>query len=146
VCVLHVLFAGLQVARMLNDPDTLRQMSQVMSNPVSGARLGTALCQHGHWAPNVPERTARSVGPLVRRVLVIPHANLQTSTPLLAGRGDNPRRHHSRTPPLVPAQALMREQVRNMDRAMSNIESMPGGFNALRQFHSQLQASCGGQS
>lgn len=33
----------------------------------------------------------------------------------------------------------MREQVRNMDRAMSNIESMPGGFNALRQFHSQMQ-------
>ena len=33
----------------------------------------------------------------------------------------------------------MREQVRNMDRAMSNIESMPGGFNALRQFHSTMQ-------
>lgn len=28
-----------------------------------------------------------------------------------------------------------------MDRAMSNIESMPGGFNALRQFHSSMQAS-----
>lgn len=27
----------------------------------------------------------------------------------------------------------MREQVRNMDRAMANIESLPGGFNALRQ-------------
>jgi hypothetical protein len=33
----------------------------------------------------------------------------------------------------------MREQVRNMDRAMSNIESMPGGFNALAQFHSSMQ-------
>ena len=27
-----------QVARMLNDPDTLRQMAQVMSNPVSAPR------------------------------------------------------------------------------------------------------------
>lgn len=33
----------------------------------------------------------------------------------------------------------MREQIRNMDRAMSNIESMPGGFNALRQFHDSMQ-------
>lgn len=33
----------------------------------------------------------------------------------------------------------MREQVRNMDRALSNIESMPGGFNALAQFHSSMQ-------
>ena len=49
-----------------------------------------------------------------------------------------PRCH---TPPGCPLlhQALMREQVRNMDRAMSNIESMPGGFNALRQFHSTMQ-------
>lgn len=26
-----------------------------------------------------------------------------------------------------------------MDRAMSNLESMPGGFNALRQVHEQIQ-------
>ncbi|KAL4423598.1 hypothetical protein ABPG77_004638 [Micractinium sp. CCAP 211/92] len=57
-----------ELGRMLTDPDMLRQMTQVMSNP-----------------------------------------------------------------------ALMREQMRNMDRALSNIESMPGGFNALRQFHSTLQ-------
>lgn len=40
-------------------------------------------------------------------------------------------------------QALMREQVRNMDRALSNIESMPGGFNALAQFHSSMQVGLG---
>ena len=37
----------------------------------------------------------------------------------------------------------MREQVRNMDRALSNIESMPGGFNALAQFHSAMQVGVG---
>ena len=36
-------------------------------------------------------------------------------------------------------QGLMREMTRNMDRAMSNLESMPGGFNALRQVHEQIQ-------
>ncbi|KAL6776129.1 hypothetical protein ACKKBG_A19945 [Auxenochlorella protothecoides x Auxenochlorella symbiontica] len=35
--------------------------------------------------------------------------------------------------------SLMREHTRNMDRAMSNLESMPGGFNALRQVHEQIQ-------
>lgn len=36
-------------------------------------------------------------------------------------------------------QALMREYTRNMDRSLANIESMPGGFNALRQVHEQIQ-------
>jgi len=34
--------------------------------------------------------------------------------------------------------SLMREMTRNMDRAMANLESVPGGFNALRQFHDQV--------
>ena len=34
--------------------------------------------------------------------------------------------------------SLMREMTRNMDRAMANLESLPGGFNALRQVHEQI--------
>lgn len=49
-------------------------------------------------------------------------------------------------PRFHPKQALMREQVRNMDRALSNIESMPGGFNALAQFHSTMQVRSWGGS
>jgi len=34
---------------------------------------------------------------------------------------------------------LMQEHMRNMDRAMSNLESIPGGFNALRQIYETIQ-------
>lgn len=41
----------------------------------------------------------------------------------------------------------MREYMRNNDRALSNIEALPGGFNALRQLYENVQvgsAVCGG--
>lgn len=34
---------------------------------------------------------------------------------------------------------LMREMMRNSDRAMSNISSMPGGFDALRRLYMDVQ-------
>lgn len=37
------------------------------------------------------------------------------------------------------AQALMREQMRNQDRTMANIESHPEGFNALRRMYENFQ-------
>ena len=36
-------------------------------------------------------------------------------------------------------QALMREHMRNTDRAVSNIESHPEGFNALRRMYENVQ-------
>jgi ubiquilin len=33
----------------------------------------------------------------------------------------------------------MREYMRNTDRAMSNLEALPGGFNALRQLYENVQ-------
>jgi hypothetical protein len=39
-------------------------------------------------------------------------------------------------------QNLMREYMRNNDRALSNIEALPGGFNALRQLYENVQVSC----
>lgn len=41
----------------------------------------------------------------------------------------------------VVVQALMQEQMRNADRAMSNIESHPEGFNALRRMYETVQVS-----
>ncbi len=35
---------------------------------------------------------------------------------------------------------LMREMMRGNDRALSNIEAMPGGFNALSRMYHQVQA------
>jgi ubiquilin len=34
---------------------------------------------------------------------------------------------------------LMREMMRNTDRQMSNIEGMPGGFDALRRMYTDVQ-------
>lgn len=39
----------------------------------------------------------------------------------------------------MPTQALMREQMRNQDRTMANIESHPEGFNALRRMYENFQ-------
>ena len=36
-------------------------------------------------------------------------------------------------------QALMREQMRTTDRALSNIESHPEGFNMLRRLYENVQ-------
>ena len=35
--------------------------------------------------------------------------------------------------------AMMREMMRNTDRAMGNIESIPGGFNALKKLYEEVQ-------
>lgn len=35
--------------------------------------------------------------------------------------------------------ALMREQMRHSDRAMSNLEAHPEGFNALRRMYENVQ-------
>lgn len=40
---------------------------------------------------------------------------------------------------LPQLQNLMREYMRNNDRALSNIEALPGGFNALRQLYENVQ-------
>ena len=39
----------------------------------------------------------------------------------------------------ILTQALMREHMRNTDRAVSNIESHPEGFNALRRMYENFQ-------
>lgn len=35
--------------------------------------------------------------------------------------------------------AMMQEMMRNQDRALSNLESIPGGFNALRRLYTDIQ-------
>jgi hypothetical protein len=37
---------------------------------------------------------------------------------------------------------LMREMMRGNDRALSNIEAMPGGFNALSRMYHQVCSLC----
>lgn len=35
--------------------------------------------------------------------------------------------------------AMMQEMMRNQDRALSNLESVPGGYNALRRMYTDIQ-------
>lgn len=35
--------------------------------------------------------------------------------------------------------AMMQEMMRNQDRALSNLESIPGGYNALRRMYTDIQ-------
>lgn len=34
---------------------------------------------------------------------------------------------------------MMQEMMRNQDRALSNLESIPGGYNALRRMYTDIQ-------
>ena len=42
---------------------------------------------------------------------------------------------------MLTAQGLMREQMRSNDRALSNIESHPEGYNHLRRLYENVQVA-----
>jgi hypothetical protein len=62
----------------------------------------------------------------------------------------NPQLTHVLNDPSVMRQTLemmrspaaMREAMRNQDLAMSNLETHPEGFNALRRMYSEVQVCC----
>jgi ubiquilin len=43
---------------------------------------------------------------------------------------------------MMRSPAAMREAMRNQDLAMSNLETHPEGFNALRRMYSEVQVRC----
>lgn len=45
----------------------------------------------------------------------------------------------SQTMELARNPAMMQEMMRNQDRALSNLESIPGGYNALRRMYTDIQ-------
>lgn len=47
--------------------------------------------------------------------------------------------HTSQTMELARNPAMMQEMMRNQDRALSNLESIPGGYNALRRMYTDIQ-------
>lgn len=57
----------------------------------------------------------------------------------LAALGDDCIPNFDNTVLDTTTQALMREQMRNQDRTMANIESHPEGFNALRRMYENFQ-------
>jgi len=88
--------------------------------------------------------------PLVQNLMSNPDVIRQiiTSNPQMSEIMDrNPEVAHMLNNPELMRQtmelarnpAMMQEIVRTQDRAMSNLESMPGGFNALQRIHRDIQ-------
>ena len=98
-----------ELTHLLNNPQMLRESMQLAANPV----IATALQSTYVWLQYAPWAAA----------------------PVLS----------TGVPPswqgvyAFPVQALMREQMRNADRAMSNLESHPEGFNVLRRMYENIQ-------
>ncbi|KAK9820265.1 hypothetical protein WJX72_008285 [[Myrmecia] bisecta] len=95
-------------------------MSQMLNSPMMQQMM------------NNPEllRTLMQANPAVQQ--------LMDSNPELAQLFNNPQLLRE-TLQTASNPALLREQMRTADRAMSNIESHPGGFNALRRMYENIQ-------
>jgi ubiquilin len=88
--------------------------------------------------------------PLMQGLLSNPEAlqNLFASNPQMQQLMErNPELSHILNNPDLMRQAMemasnpsaMREMMRSQDRQLSNIESLPGGFNALARMYSEVQ-------
>ncbi|XP_041367911.1 ubiquilin-1-like [Gigantopelta aegis] len=102
---------------MLNNPDMLRQMmdnpfvQQLMSNPDVMRQLITNNPQMRELMERNPEITHMLNNPELMR----------------------------QTMELARNPSMLQELMRTQDRAMSNLESIPGGFNALQRMYRDIQ-------
>ncbi|CAM9362613.1 unnamed protein product [Phaeothamnion confervicola] len=123
-------FAAMMSGMAGGQPDVSRMQQQLMSNPEMMQSIMNSPMMQGML--NNPE--------LIRNMVM---NNPQMQGVLQA----NPQLAHVLNDPNVMRQTLesmrnpaaMREMMRNQDRAMSNIESHPEGFNALRRMYEDIQ-------
>jgi ubiquilin len=102
--------------------DQMSQMSAAMSSPWVQQMLSNPDVMRGLIQSDPTLRAMAEANPEVNQVLNDPATMAQMSRVMA-----NPQ--------------LMREYMRGMDRQMSNIESMPGGFAAMQRMHAQLDAA-----
>lgn len=62
-----------------------------------------------------------------------------SSGPAALAPGPTAVRPSPQTVELARNPAMMQEMVRNQDRALSNLESIPGGYSALRRMYTDIQ-------
>ncbi|XP_057308497.1 ubiquilin-1-like [Hydractinia symbiolongicarpus] len=103
--------------QMLNNPEMLRQAldNPLIQNITSNPDLMRSVMTSNPEMQNLMERN-----PEISHLLNNPELMRQTMEMM-------------RNP------AMMQEMMRNQDRAMSNLESIPGGFNALRRLYTDVQ-------
>eukprot|EP01116_Phalansterium_solitarium_P014433 TRINITY_DN320_c0_g1_i1.p1 TRINITY_DN320_c0_g1~~TRINITY_DN320_c0_g1_i1.p1 ORF type:complete len:302 (+),score=82.39 TRINITY_DN320_c0_g1_i1:500-1405(+) len=104
--------------QMAANPDMMRQM---MDNPLVQSMLNNPEFIRSAMMSNPEMRALIEANPELAHVLNDPGTLRQMSE-------------------LMRRPELMREYQRNADRAMSNLEMLPGGFDFLRRMHSQYQA------
>lgn len=94
-------------------------MAAMMNNPLMQSLLDNPELLRGMLTANPAMRELMERNPEIRQVLSDPNTLRD-----MMRIASNP--------------ALMREHMRTSDRALSNIEGMPEGFNALRRLHEQI--------
>nr|XP_044994303.1 ubiquilin-4 isoform X1 [Jaculus jaculus] len=103
--------------QLMSNPEML---SQIMENPlVQGMMSNPDLMRHMIMAnPQMQQLMERN--PEISHMLNNPELMRQTME-------------------LARNPAMMQEMMRNQDRALSNLESIPGGYNALRRMYTDIQ-------
>jgi ubiquilin len=100
--------------------------------------------------PNLQNLDQLLDNPLIQNMMNNPEMirNVVSSNPQIQSLMErNPELSHALNNPDVIRQAMqvmrnpnmMQEMMRNYDRALSNLESLPGGFNALQRFYNDYQ-------
>ncbi|OQV26092.1 putative Ubiquilin-4 [Hypsibius exemplaris] len=104
----------------------------------------------GLGMPNMQNLDQLLDNPMVQSMMSNPEMirNVVSSNPQIQSLMErNPELSHALNNPDVIRQAMqvmrnpnmMQEMMRNYDRALSNLESLPGGFNALQRFYNDYQ-------
>ncbi|KAK0057898.1 ubiquilin-1 [Biomphalaria pfeifferi] len=102
---------------MLNNPDMLRQL---MDNPFVQSMMSNPEIMRSLLMNNPQMRELMERNPEITHMLNNPELMRQTME-------------------LARNPAMMQELMRSQDRAMSNLESIPGGFNALQRMYRDIQ-------
>ncbi|XP_031564727.1 ubiquilin-1-like [Actinia tenebrosa] len=103
--------------QMMTNPDLMRQ---ILDNPMVQSITSNPELMRQMLLSNPQMQTLVERNPEISHILNNPDLMRQTM-------------EMARNP------ALMQEMMRNQDRALSNLESLPGGFNALQRMYTDIQ-------
>ncbi|KAM6967649.1 ubiquilin-4 [Aplochiton taeniatus] len=104
------------VQNMMSNPDLMRQMSN-------------------------PDLMRQMSNPDLMRQMIVGNPQMQQlmeRNPEISHMFNNPELMRQ-TMELARNPAMMQEMMRNQDRALSNLESIPGGYNALQRMYTDIQ-------
>nr|CAD7574814.1 unnamed protein product [Timema californicum] len=123
--MMHQILDNPLVQRLMNDPDNMRQL--ITSNPQMQELMeGDALV---HAATSVYSPACNVRGGFVVLFQRNPEISHMLNNPDLLRQ----------TMELARNPSMMQELMRNHDRAISNLESIPGGYNALQRMYRDIQ-------